>query len=199
MVLPPISVELAAAGRHLTADGKAENVDLVDGKDLQAGDEFQVRITPQQDCCLYVLWLTAKGEVAVLHPASDPKNARVPRNAELILPGPDRFSKLDAGAGNSGQDILYVAASYEPPEGLCRLIKQAALHKSTPASEWVKAIQATSHAAPPKGFVVDANGISAAPTRHTVKVSDTQELIAERVIGEAGLSRKLVISRRAQQ
>lgn len=194
-ILPPVQLEWLALTPRQAANGQREHADLVSGT-LKAGDEFQLRLWPQQDCYLYVIWLNAQGKAVVLEPpGGDFRNARVCGHKEIVLPNERESFRV---GDQPGTQAVYLVASYEPVRGLSQLLRHAAAAPDgVPAKDWQKILDAAGETAPPKGYAIDAAQSLPGTTlgQLAVRFADgrQEEHPVEIITGKAALVRKLTL------
>ena len=138
-----VGIEWMLAGQHQLSNGTWESLNLLENKNLNSGDQFQIQVLPSQNCFLYVVMVTSENEPMLLYPATGAATAAAAKGNEAIaLPGSDLWYKLD---DHPGDEKIYVVASRKPVQSLSRILSlipatRGASASPAPASEWKQAL-----------------------------------------------------------
>ncbi|MBI3830855.1 MAG: protein kinase [Planctomycetes bacterium] len=198
--LAPLELRWTATAYRKTGSS-GEVLDLLKSPALRAGDVWQLRLVPAQECYLYVVEIDAQGSVTQYFPASSElRAARVQAGKELHVPADAPWNAADPA---HGLETLYVVASYEPMGNVGQLLKslkQQASHGAKPDPAdlrlLTKALEEIALAAPPDGAVLEsapAADAGLAPFKIRLPSGEELDRAPERAVGKAGLVRKLVI------
>jgi serine/threonine protein kinase len=193
-VLDPIKVQVALPGQRRRGRNEWDEVNLLTDNLLRADDQFQIHVSVQSDCYLYVLLKTSQNEPILLFPKSGTLHeAHVDAGETVSLPSEDLWFKLD---DHPGTEAVYVAASYEPPASLSGLFQDLSGTKPT-IQEWDKGMEGVASTPPPSGTVVDqTRGIAGIVPgkRVTIKLPDGEQsaVNSESITGHAGVLRRII-------
>ena len=173
----------------MTSQGSGELVDLQQEKAIASGDQFQMQIVPRQDCYLYVLWIQSQGEPLLLHPSTgDSAQGKVKARQEVVLPERGLWYKLD---NQKGDEVLYVAASYEPIASIKGLLDQMSTTRGTPDPMVGRELKsALDDLAGTRGL---AGVTSGKPIKVHLPDGQTTERLTQVLMGKEGVIRKLTV------
>lgn len=96
---------------------------LQEGGVMYSGQEYQIHLTPAQDCYLYGINVDSHGQVFPLIPNPEGMSDNYLRaNQTYVLPAPGKYYQLD---NNTGLEKIYLLASYDPMQDVDYLIQQS--------------------------------------------------------------------------